>query len=155
MIAAERLTAAIDGDFVLFLIGMRINRPWRIHRWWRVTRAMGNMIAELQSHPELGLLHVRTHGGLSGVTMVQYWRSHEQLQAYATSRDGQHLTAWRDFNRAIGTNGDVGIWHETYLVGPGQHESIYVNMPPYGLGRAGQLVPAAGQKTTAKGRLGH
>lgn len=32
-IIARRMTAELDGDFVVFLIGMRINRPWMIHRW--------------------------------------------------------------------------------------------------------------------------
>ncbi|WP_197681314.1 hypothetical protein [Afipia sp. GAS231] len=26
----QRMTARIDGDFVVFLIGMRVNRPWKI-----------------------------------------------------------------------------------------------------------------------------
>ncbi len=30
MIRTERLTANLEGDFVVFLIGMRINRPWRV-----------------------------------------------------------------------------------------------------------------------------
>ena len=28
-IIASRVTARIEGDFVLFLIGMRINKPWK------------------------------------------------------------------------------------------------------------------------------
>ncbi len=35
-----RHEANIEGDFVVFLIGMRINKPWKIHRWWPVLRAM-------------------------------------------------------------------------------------------------------------------
>ena len=27
-IFSKRMTADIDGDFVVFLIGMRLNRPW-------------------------------------------------------------------------------------------------------------------------------
>ena len=30
---AGRLTGQIDGDFVVFLIGMRINKPWKPHKW--------------------------------------------------------------------------------------------------------------------------
>jgi hypothetical protein len=33
MIHQDRLTARIEGDFVVFLIGMRINRPLRVDRW--------------------------------------------------------------------------------------------------------------------------
>lgn len=32
MIQGERLTASLDGDFVVFLIGMRINQPLKLHR---------------------------------------------------------------------------------------------------------------------------
>jgi hypothetical protein len=28
-----RYTAEIEGDFVVFLIGMRLNRPWKVHQW--------------------------------------------------------------------------------------------------------------------------
>ena len=37
--------------------------------------------------------------------------------------------------------------------GHGQGDAGYGNMPAYGLGLAGKLVPAAGRKNTAKGRL--
>ena len=39
-IYAQRMAAAIDGEFVVFLIGMRVNKPWKIHRWWPVFAAM-------------------------------------------------------------------------------------------------------------------
>jgi len=67
---------------------------------------------------------------------VQYWRSLEQLQAYARSSDREHLPAWAAFNRAVGMKGDVGIWHETYPVRPGDYETVYVNMPVFGLAKA-------------------
>jgi len=85
--------------------------------------------------------------------MLQYWRSMDQLMDYAKSRSSQHLPAWRAFNELIGTNGDVGIWHETYRIHPGDHESVYVNMTPFGLGKVGQLVEAQGPRETAAGRL--
>ena len=34
----------------------------------------------------------------------------------------------------------TGIWHETYLVRNGEYETIYGNMPPFGLGKAGNVV---------------
>ena len=54
----------------------------------------------------------------------------------------------------IAKTGDVGIWHETYLVRAGEYENIYGNMPPYGLGLAGELKEAKGRRRTARGRLG-
>jgi Monooxygenase af470-like len=59
----QRMTARVGGDFCLFLIGMRINRPLKIHKWLPVMRAMGRMIPELQAHPELGFLDGRFCSG--------------------------------------------------------------------------------------------
>lgn len=146
----NRVTAELEGEFVVFLIGMRVNQPWNIRAWLPVFLAMPRMISELQRHPELGLLGLQYHG----LTIVQYWRSVEQLHAYAASRENAHLPAWRAFNRtARKAEGAVGIWHETYLIKPGQYENVYVDMPKSGLGRAGTLVPAIGHRQSARGRL--
>ena len=51
------------------------------------------------------------------------------------------------------SNGDVGIWHETYKVREGEYECIYNNMPKYGLGKVGELIPATGRKEYAVGRI--
>ena len=79
----QRMTAEIEGDFVVFLIGMRINKRWKV---------------------------------------------------------------------SVAT-GDVGIWHETYRIAPGQYEAIYGAMPEFGLGKVGRLVPAAGARESARGRM--
>ena len=153
MIFTDRLTAHLEGEFVVFLIGMRVNRPWKIHQWLPVVRAMPRMIKELSSTPDSGLLGYEMWFGRTTI-MLQYWRSTEQLLAYAKNRDAAHLPAWKAFNQAINTNGDVGIWHETYVTKPGSFENIYVNMPVFGLGKAGTLSPASGKRETAAGRLG-
>jgi hypothetical protein len=88
----ERMTGRLDGDFAVFLIGMRINRLWRPDRWWPVTRAMGRMLAELRAQPELGFMGGEMWFGRTFI-MVQYWRSFEALARYATLRDAQHLPA--------------------------------------------------------------
>jgi hypothetical protein len=152
-IITERMTARIEGDFVVFLIGMRINKLWKVWKWAPVVAAMPRMIIELMKQPDLGLLHARTHFGLRNIMVVQYWRSFDHLHRYAIAPDKAHLPAWKAFNKAIASNGDVGIWHETYLVPAGGHESVYNNMPPYGLALAGEPVPASGARKSAKGRL--
>ena len=73
--------------------------------------------------------------------------------AYVGNRDAQHFPAWVAFNKRIGSNGDVGIWHETYKVKAGQYETVYNNMPAFGLGLASTLVPATGHKSTAIQRM--
>lgn len=152
MIHRERLTATLDGDFVVFLIGMRINKPLMVHKWLPVAAAMPRMIRELGKQPELGFLHAEMWFSRT-IILVQYWRSMEQLLAYAKDRQAQHLPAWQAFNKAIGTDGSVGIWHETYAASAGTYENIYVNMPAFGLGKASILQPAAGGKQSAAGRL--
>ena len=44
-VLADRLTAEMDGDFVVFLIGMRVNKPWKVHKWLPVARAMPRLSA--------------------------------------------------------------------------------------------------------------
>lgn len=73
--------------------------------------------------------------------------------AYSKSKEMAHLPAWLAYNRAIGTDGSVGIWHETYKIAPGGYENVYVNMPPFGLGRAGSLQEAKGEYKSASDRL--
>ena len=152
-IVNKRVCAEIEGNFVLFLIGVRINRAWKVAAWLPVFMAMPKMLSELEAQPELGLLHYRTHLGFPNAMVVQYWRSVEQLQAYAEARGRSHLPAWQAFNKAVGVSGDVGIWHETYVIGPGQSENIYVNMPAYGMGRAGTVFEAKGTRANATKRL--
>jgi Domain of unknown function (DUF4188) len=152
-IIPARMTAQLDGDFVVFLIGMRINKWWKFWKWVPVATAMPRMLVELAKRPELGLLHARSFFGFPNLMVIQYWRSFEQLQAYATDHSHEHLPAWRDFNRRIASNGDVGIWHETYLIRDGAHESVYNNMPRWGLAFAGSAIPAEGSRKSAKGRL--
>lgn len=153
MIHSDRLTARFDGDFVVFLIGMRINRPLRVDRWWPVASAMPKMLKELYQHPELGFLHAETWFSRT-ILVLQYWRSLDQLMDYAKNREAAHLPAWQAFNRSVGTDGSVGIWHETYAVSAGRYENLYVNMPAFGLGAAGTLVPARGGMQSARGRMG-
>lgn len=131
----ERVTSnASEEPVVVFMIGMRVNRWWKVGQWLRTALAMPRMLRELGQHPELGLLGGQSWFGRTTI-LVSYWKSVDHLFAYAKQRDADHLPAWRAFNKHIGTNGDVGIWHETYVVQPGASESVYVNMPSFGLGK--------------------
>lgn len=144
------MAAQIEGDFVVLLIGMRINKPWLVHKWLPVALGMKRMITELAAHPESGFLGYEQGGTL----FVQYWRSYEHLERFARNPDQTHFPAWVAFNKANAkTRGDVGIWHETYSIPAGHYEAIYSGMPPYGLGKASQLVPATGKRNSARERL--
>src|SRR5665213_2514765 len=151
-IRKERLSATLEGDFAVFLIGMRINNPLLVHTWLPVVAAMPRMLEELHRNPELGFLHSEMWLSRT-IIVLQYWRSMEQLLAYAKNREAAHLPAWQAFNRSVGRTGSVGIWHETYAVSPGGYENIYVNMPAFGLGRPGELRAVQGKRETAAARL--
>ena len=96
----KRVTAEIEGDFVVFLIGMRINKVWKMWKWLPVFFAMPRMLRELQDRPESGFLGAGQYMGSPRRPMlVQYWRSFEQLEAYARNRDAAHWPAWVAFNK--------------------------------------------------------
>lgn len=143
-----------EGDVVVFLIGMRLNKVHKVHKWLPVAKEMPKMMRELAAHPEKGFLGSQQFWAGRTIVLVQYWRSFEHLERFARSTDDPHLGAWRRFNGRVGTNGDVGIFHETYLVPAGNAEAIYNNMPPFGLAAATASVPIAQRGQTAGYRIG-
>ena len=118
------MTHDYDGELVVFLIGMRINKPWRPDLWLPVFGAMPAMLAELSKDTYSGLLGYRLTFGAGGPLLVQYWNSHEKLYHYAS---------------------------ETYLVE--RAESVYAGMPVSGLAAATSSVPVARRGETAAERL--
>jgi hypothetical protein len=150
-----RFTAAHDGDVVVFLIGMRVNKPWKVRQWWPVFVAMPPMLRELSKDPDSGLLGFRGFFGLRTATILQYWESAEKLQQFAGDPTRNHRPAWLKYFRDSFADGAVGIWHETYVVPAGSHETVYGNMPPTGLGAVAGVVPVAGRGESAAARLTH
>lgn len=155
-VVAGRYTAQIEEPFVVFLIGMRVNRFRSFGKWMPAAQAMPEMLKVLSAHPEKGFLGGESFFRLFPLTtlLLTYWRSFEDLEKFARNADDPHLGAWKRFNQAVGVDGTVGIWHETYLVQPKQYEAVYGNMPVFGLAKATQHVPAVGRRETARRRLG-
>ncbi len=149
-----RYTADTRDEMVLFIIGMRINRFRSVGSWWPVFRAMPRMLEQLMRHPELGMRHFETFFTWRKVIVIQYWESFEKLERFARDPDLEHVPAWREFNRRVGTNGHVGIFHETYSVRGQDIESIYGNMPVSGLARAFGHLPVAARGQSAAKRIG-
>jgi hypothetical protein len=80
-VAGRRITAEIDGDFVVFLIGARFNDKLRFARSFLDLggrRGMKHMLDYLVDHPEKGLLAYE----MGIPTIVQYWRSFERPHRY-------------------------------------------------------------------------
>jgi hypothetical protein len=148
-----RWTTKIEGDFVVFLIGARLQptHPLRSMRdLGGFTRGMPQMLKYLMAHPEKGLLGYQ----MSGISLmnVQYWRSFEHLERFANDTADPHVAAWRTYWKRVGTSSRTGIWHETFLVRAGEYEAVYGNMPPHGLGKASTVVPFA-EGVRARDRL--
>ncbi|WP_078382460.1 DUF4188 domain-containing protein [Sutcliffiella halmapala] len=150
-IFSGRYTVENNEDLVVFMIGMRVNKWWAIHKWLPVFLAMPSMIKELYTNKELGFLSMESFVNLRTIMLVQYWRSEEDLMAYA--RGQKHLKAWNDFNKKVGNNEAVGIFHETYLISEGKYESIYGNMPKFGLGKVFGNIPVTPATKSARNRL--
>ena len=159
-IQTGQMTHDHDGPIGVFLIGMRFNRLHRPDQWGPVFVAMPRMLAELYANQaaaargeaeDLGFLGARTLMGGKGLTVVQYWRSVEDIYRYASAPDHEHRPAWTAFNaRARNAKGVVGIWHETYAVPAGAHESIYDGTPVMGLAEATSSVPVPKRKRYAR-----
>lgn len=146
-----RYTAEVKDDFVVFIIGMRINKLTAVTKWLPVAQAMGPMIKELYQNPEWGFLHSEYSLGWRLITLTQYWRSFDDLEAYA--RGERHAEAWKNFSQKIGSDGTVGIFHESYQIKKGQCEALYSNMPKYGLGKAFEQILITKEYQTARKRL--
>lgn len=156
MIFNGRYTAHIEGDFVVFLVGARINQWRNLYKFKWIGDAFNRMIVTLQQHPEKGYLGGESFFNLGTRTNINltYWRSYEDLERFAHSKDDPHLQPWRDFNSKVGNDGSFGIWHETYLIQATHYEAIYNNMPCFGLAKAAQHIKIErGSADSARGRL--
>jgi hypothetical protein len=159
----ERVTHAYEGSLALFLIGMQVHQPWRLDVVVPTFRAMGPMIGELERNraaaergeeEHLGYLGSRTLLGAGGPTLVQWWRGVDDVYRYASSPEHAHRPAWRAFHRyAAKAPTAVTIWHETYAVPAGAHESIYAGGRPLGLGALAGVVPVARRGERARDRM--
>lgn len=141
-----------DGELVVFLIGMTINRWWRPDRWLPVFTAMPRMLRELAQDTDSGLRGYRLVFDPRGPWLVQYWSSLEKLYAFAGDPNAVHRPAWAAYNRrARKAAGAVGIWHETFQVS--RAESIYVSTPLQGLAKATGIRPISSRLNSARQRI--
>jgi hypothetical protein len=138
-------SACCDGDFVVFLIGIRPNgtNPFT-KSFSEVGKAFRSMIAELESDPTSGYMggdvYVGANKRKSTVMTVQYWRNYEALQKWTHTKMGTHVRTVLAYMKKDRVEGVNGIWHETYKVRDGEYEAIYAHMPPIGLALATQAV---------------
>ena len=148
----RRMTHEYEGDLVVFLIGMRINKPWRPDLWLPVFSEMPRMLRELAADPESGMLGSRAVMDPRGPWLVQYWSSIDKLYGYASNPANEHRPAWTRFNQnARKAPGAVGVWHETFTVD--KAEAMYVGMPVSGLAKATTSIPVTRRLDRARDRV--
>lgn len=152
VVAGQHSAELGDRELVVFLIGMRVNRWRRVRSWWPALVGMPRMLRELAALEDSPLLAVRSYWSGRVFFTVQYWRSLEELGAYARDTSRSHAPAWGAFNRSGAGTADIGLFHETYHVRAEQVESLYGNMPPFGLAAATALVPRAERPARAAAR---
>jgi hypothetical protein len=146
----QRSTHRHEGELVVFLIGMTVNRWWRPDLWLPTFLAMRPKLVELTRNPDWGMLGYRLTLERTGPTLIQYWSSLDKLYAYASDKDAVHRPAWAKFNKSAGlARGVAGVWHETFLVD--KAESIYVGTPEMGLARFTEQVPVT--RNSARERI--
>ena len=147
-----RYTTSVDEEICVYLVGLRINKPWLVHRWWPTMRAVAAMLRELDREPALGMLAVRAFPTLRNVTVLQYWRSYADLQRYADA--DRHQRAFRYYFNKQYKSGALGIFHETYMVPAHHYEGIFVHMPAkFGLTDALGPIPAGRYGDTMAARM--
>ena len=151
-VVTGRQTANLDDEVVVFLIGMRINRLRSPRSWLPAFRAMPRMLAELAANPELGLLERPRFWSGRVFALVQYWRSFDTspatrgLETTSTCPHGASSTGW---------SATTAPWDlPRDLPGrPGRAETLYANMPPFGLGAAVGQGPIAARGQSAGHRM--
>lgn len=151
-----RRHATIEGDFVVFLIGARANRKIDLTFKW-MGDSMQNMVKELEDNPSLGYLGSESFVGTTGTLLVQYWKTVEDVNAYAKDASRKHFGTWMEMSKLGKASPDYAFWHETYKVSAGNYENIYVNCPDMMLANCKDVttgdVRSSGKYETAKGRM--
>ena len=148
-----RFCARIDGPFVVFTIGMRINRLLAIHRWLKPAWNTYKMVGHLANDPPDGYLGGELFFYWRGIGMIQYWRDFDALESFAHNRERPHLAAWRQLAAQTANDATFGYWHETYKVASDNYECIYGSMPKFGLARASVHEAIVARSETARSRL--
>ena len=131
-----KVIADNDEPIVVFVVGLRINRWRALRRWVPLVLTIPTMLHDLTRVPDGGLLGYRLllGPGPRQAAVLQYWRRPEDLHRFASDPGGPHRAAKHRYWWHYGSTEAVGVWHELLISSEGQHQGMYGNMPPTGLG---------------------
>ena len=92
----KRLAAEMDGEFVVYINGMRLNKLRALHKYIIAGRKLAAMFDRLEADPDSGFLgYEPAIRGLRSGAAIQYWRSLEDLRAFAQASDDLSVLARR------------------------------------------------------------
>lgn len=144
MIASTGVRQAVELEdgVVIYINGIRLNRLRGLPQYLMANWKVAKMFRRLEADPDSGFLGYEPAlmGPRHGAA-IQYWRSLEDLERFASDREDMHAPAWRWFNRV--DDGSIGLWSELYVIGPDDYETFFRNVEGVGLSRFGDLVPMA------------
>ncbi|WP_435194658.1 monooxygenase family protein [Natronomonas sp. EA1] len=140
-LSTGRHVADTDGDFVIYINGMRLNTLRALPRWIRASRETAKIFKRLEADPDSGFLGYHpAFMGLPKGAAIQYWRSLEDLRRFANDPGDLHVPAWLWYNET--DDGGLGFWAELYVIEAGNCETFYRSIEPTGPGEFFGVVEA-------------
>ena len=99
-VVSGRMTANLDGGFVVLLIGMRMNKPWKIHKWLPVFTAMPRLLRTL-SEEDLGMLGYHVALRPTGPAVIDVLASTWSLPSRIAARPASVITSMTRSTRSM------------------------------------------------------
>ncbi|MDX1746548.1 MAG: DUF4188 domain-containing protein, partial [Halobacteriales archaeon] len=85
------MAAEMDGGFVIYINGMRLNKLRAIHKYLRAGLKAAKMFERLEADPDSGFLGYQpAFMGLRTGAAIQYWRSLDDIRRFAQDPDDLH-----------------------------------------------------------------
>ena len=141
MINQGRYYARQEQDFVLFVLGLRVNHYWNFREVLKLYRLIPKVFAEARQLGGIGYLGGTYRFTLREPLIIQYWQSMDALQRFAHDPAHSHAQIWKLYHATAGKSGSIGIWHEAYHIVPKGQQSNYFNMPFTGMGQFSPIEP--------------
>ncbi|KAK9864250.1 hypothetical protein WJX84_005469 [Apatococcus fuscideae] len=107
-----RMTAQVEGHFVVVLIGSAVNSWQNLPHVLFTARAMRQMLKELKAGTEPGFLGAHSWFG-NPMVSIQYWRSLDDLHKYASTPGGSAVAyhdIWHNAQLDLGNPKRIGDW---------------------------------------------
>lgn len=148
-----RYTAEFKDTIIVFVIGMRVNRLFALHKWLLPTFNTLRLWIHVKTNPPKGYLYGYLYLYCRGIGMMQYWHDFTALETFSHDKNQPHYKAWSQLALQTESDKTFGYWHETYEINPNRTEAIYGSMPRFGLAAASNHEQLKIREDSARSRL--